>query len=350
MFGTTVATLVGVIGLSAFAIQLGPLYGIIQENSTFGEVVRQGDSQRKRWFRLRLHIQRPSELAFFYENRGALFRRHEGLMRWGLGFVGLVLLSLVFTVWLLRSQALRAATAAPHWHWFAYSFHMLCLTIHGFGLAAAALLFSHPKNTTFLRVPLIFGRTVEVARLDTLCLLLFAACSSAAAFATPYVFDQMIMDLVNNTVFAATGQIDFVRLSSEGTLILTVAGLVLYAFQRLVCLSSWMKGAVFAGVCLFYLFIICIVPLTVGAVLFDMPEYRGTTVATEWVPRVMILSPIVAMMSLFREMGPRWPADVSTSGFYLSHLALLVIAAFGIERRSRKVRAQYPAELVREER
>ena len=81
-----------VIGVSLFAIHLGPLFGIIRENSTFGEVVRQGDSKRKRWFRLRLHIQRPSEIAFFYENRSGAFRRNEGLIRWGFGFAGLLLL------------------------------------------------------------------------------------------------------------------------------------------------------------------------------------------------------------------------------------------------------------------
>ena len=82
----------GVVGMGAIALtslcalHLGPLYGVIRENSTFGEVVRRGDSRRKRWFRLRYHIQRPSELAFFYENRPGTFRRSEGLIRWGFSF------------------------------------------------------------------------------------------------------------------------------------------------------------------------------------------------------------------------------------------------------------------------
>jgi len=86
VFASCAICLSSVIGISLFAIYLGPLYGIISENSTFGEVIRKGDAKKKRKFRMRLHIQRPSEIAFFYENRSKALSSNEGAIRWGTGF------------------------------------------------------------------------------------------------------------------------------------------------------------------------------------------------------------------------------------------------------------------------
>ena len=64
-------------------LHFGPLYGLIRDNSAFGEVVHSGDTRQRRRFSFRLHIQRPSEIAFFYQNRSLLLTRWEGLIRWG---------------------------------------------------------------------------------------------------------------------------------------------------------------------------------------------------------------------------------------------------------------------------
>jgi hypothetical protein len=166
-----------VICVSLFAIYVGPLFGIIQENSTFGEVVRAGDSKRRRWFRMRPHIQRPSEIAFFYENRSEQFRRWEGLIRWGIGFCGLTLVSIAASAGLLWLVTFVPVLRGGNWPpWFRYEVSITYLTIHGVGLVLAMLLFSHGKNSAYLRIPVFRGRMTEVSRLASGYHLLSAVC------------------------------------------------------------------------------------------------------------------------------------------------------------------------------
>ncbi len=355
VFVACAVCLAAVIGVSLFAIHLGPMFGIIRENSTFGEVVRQGDSKRKRWFRLRLHIQRPSEIAFFYENRGGALRRNEGLIRWGFGFAGLLLLSSAATGTFLYFISTYVAASGGRWNWWVYEFHFSYLTIHGLGLALAILVFSHARNSTYLRLPFALGRNAEVSRLDTAAFLLFALLSTAASVATPYYFEQTCAAPTGNTVFPALMYVtdgrpmDYARVAVEGSAVISVAALLIYAFQRLACLLSWIRSAAFAAVGGLYFIGVCMLPVFFAMMFLEVPELRDVPLFAEWAPQLAMVSPFTVEMHLFHEMGPRFPNDVSTAPFYVVHGVLLGLALFEVRRRGRKVRAMYLTEPVRED-
>jgi hypothetical protein len=354
VFVSCTVALTAVIGMSLFAIHLGPLFGIIRENSTFGEVVRQGDSKRKRWFRLRLHIQRPSEIAFFYENRSGAFHRNEGVIRWGFGFAGLLLLSSAATLTFLYFMSTYVVASGGRWNWWVYEFHFSYLTIHGFGMALAILVFSHARNSTYLRLPFALGSKAEVSRLDTAAFLLFALLSTAASIATPYYFEQTCAAPTGNSVFPALmyvtdGQpMDYSRIAVEGSAVISVAALLIYAFQRLACLLSWIRSATFAAVGALYFIAICMLPVFFAMMFLEVPDLREIPLFSEWAPRLAMVSPVTVELCLFHEMGPRFPSDVSTAPFYVVHGILLGWTLFEIRRRGRKVRAMYLAEPDRE--
>ena len=85
----------GVAGVCLVYLLLGPLSCIVQENSTFGEVVMKGDSKRRSFLKKRAMIRRRSEVSFFYENRHPALQKWDFLLRWGVAellFFGLLLL------------------------------------------------------------------------------------------------------------------------------------------------------------------------------------------------------------------------------------------------------------------
>ncbi len=351
-FISCTACLVAVICVSLLAIHLGPLYGIIRENSTFGEVVRLGDSKRKRWFRLRLHIQRPSELAFFYENRGRAFCRNESLLRWGLGFGGLVLLSSAASLTVVSIFTFVAASGRGFW--WTLEFHTCYLTIHGTGLVLAMIVFSHSKNSTYLRLPFAFGWKAEAARLDTMAFLLFALLSTAASIATPFYFEEFRAAPVGATAFpdlmygTQGPPADYARIAVEGSLVISVAGLAVYAFHRLACLMTWIRSVTFVGVAAVYFIGVCVLPIIVAMFLINVPIFRGASAVAD--PSLFLLamaSPFTVEMHLFHELGGQFPANVSTIPFYVVHGVLLGLALLGIRRRGRKLRDMYLAKPVR---
>ncbi len=348
IFLATTGCLSAMIGVSLFAIYMGPLYGIIRDNSTFGEVVRAGDSKRKRWIRLRLTIQRASEIAFFCENRGDGLRRYEGLIRWGLGFGTLIFLSAVayyiygYSMWKL----------IPLWgpgtpRWWVYEFHAFYLVIHGFSILLACFLFSHGKNTTYQRIPFCFGKMVEVSRLDTICFLLFWMLSVAASIATPFYFEQWIASPGGYTVFpdismAAQRQSpDFLRLAVEANVVIAVAGLVVYSLHRLVNLLVWDSIVSLMTVSGFYFMVVCILPLFLTALFLELLDLDDVEVIQDLFPRFAIVSPMTMMMLLFDEIGNMFPADIVTFPFYVLHGTLIVLALFAIRFRGRKLRTLY---------
>lgn len=342
--GMTVLILV-----SLFAIYMGPLYGIIGENSTFGEVVRSGDSRRKRWFRLRLHIQRPSEIAFFYENRSNRFRRVEGLVRWGTGWSGLTLLSVgaYATLMIIVSQIVSARGGTLPSRWFAYDFHATCLSIHGVGMVLAMLLFSHAKNSTYLRIPVCLGRSAQVSHLDTSCFVLFAVVSTTVAIATPFGFESYLALPADQTLFPdhvfgpGTPEINFYRVSIEGSLVLTLAGIVVYSLHRLGCLLTWMRSislVVTAGV---YAFTICFLPLIISAILLRTRDLHNLQLLTDLGMVLGMMSPFMVIMNLFSELGSMFPATPSSVPFFVVHGLLMVITMMAIRRTGRRVRRLY---------
>ena len=355
-------SLISLMGASIFAIYLGPLYGIIRENSTFGEVVRTGDSKRKRWFRFRLHIQRSSEIAFFYRNRSASYFRHEGLIRWGIGICGLTFISVVayslfgYSMW-KNVQTFGPGAGQMQARWFADLFHRSVLLIHGFGLAIAAILFSHSKNTTYLRLPLIRGLTAEVSTLDTFCFLLFLVFSTFASISTPFQFEKLAAIPNNVTIFpqdvagyvGASKMIDFVRVSIEGSVVISLAGLAVYAFHRVTCLGSWMKTSTSVTVGILYSILICTVPFIYSLVILETNDLRQIQWLADTAPTVTAMSPTAAMMILVAGgIGGPFGDYASTTPFYILHVALIVLTVLWFRRAGRKLRLQYLTEPAKE--
>ena len=345
------------IGFSLLAIYLGPLYGIIRENSTFGEVVRAGDSKRKRWFRFRPHIQRSSEIAFFYVNRGRWFTRHEGFIRWGTGFCSLLLMAVIaHGITMLGTQK-----NLINWnlnYFYAYSFHAIILSIHGFGLLLAMILFSHAKNTTFLKIPFLFGRKIEVSKLDTTAFLLFWLFSTAAAIAVPLIFEHYAAAPAGKTVFPVSQQsipdgpvMDFFQGLLESTIVISIVGLVLYAFHRALCQAMWMKSMSITLVLVLYGVLVWLTPVLFGAFLLEgMVELRHIQFLTNLAPLVAAVSPMVTVTLAFAgRMGGAFPTEMSKLPFYLFHAAFLLLTLFQIRRGGRKLREEYMPDPKREE-
>lgn len=345
------ATSTCIILVSLFAIYIGPLYGIIQENSTFGEVVRAGDSKRKRWLRIRHHVQRPSELAFFYENRSDTLRRCEGLVRWGFGFGFMTLLSGSASVIFVYGLAILIGKWGPPGGSWVYAFHGIYLTIHGIGLLLAACIFSHAKNCTYMKLPFFRGRRAEVSKLDTTCFLVFAAISTALAIATPYCFEQYFSTANTDSVFpdpfnGRYQAVDFVRIVFEGTAVITIAGLVVYCLHRFVCLATWLKSVALLITTAFYVFLFCFVPFFPALLLMEIRELKAVQWFANLVPTVSMASPFTVMGQLYNELGPRFPAGTSTVPFYVLHGSALMLILLGTRLTGRKLRKQYLAQPV----
>lgn len=344
-------------GVALAAIYMGPLYGIIRDNSTFGEVVKTGDSKRKRRFRFRLHIQRPSEIAFFYENRGDAFRTHEGLVRWGTTMLCLLIVSggVWFSMALLTSRQFSILTAGNFGYQFmTYGLYAASHTIHGVGLALAAFLFSHARNTTYQRLPLIFRWKAEVSRLDTAGFVTFLLISTAAAIGFPFWFDQFVASPAGATMFPAQkygsegGAIDYARIWIEGTLALSVAGVTVYLFQRTLCLSMWLKTAAFFCVSVFYVGVGCIIPFVIGVMAWEIPELRDNPAIQANAMQLAMMSPTMVVLFLYRELGPMPSDNLSTIPFYLLHGLIIVSCLLVMRRQSRRLRLEYITQPVKE--
>lgn len=334
-----------VICISLLAIYLGPLYGVIRENSTFGEVVRAGDSKYKRWFRLRYHIQRPSELAFFYENRSDTFRRWESRIRWGVGLAALMSLSFAAYSFLVEGIA-RDIINRGRGSGIAYGFHVGTLAMHGVCLLIGVFVFSHPKNTTLLRLPWIGQRTISVSRLDTTTFLTYLVYLALLSIGTVYFIEQYIALPVGQTLFPPRqygnrgDSVDFMRTLIEGGCVLSLAGMVVYTLHRFVCLFVWLKLPAFLLSAATYFFVMCLAPFLLAIALMTVPKLRESASVELW-ETVAMSSPITALVSLFNELDPPFPSSLLTSPFYVVHVVLLALVSWGIVRRERKLRGSY---------
>jgi hypothetical protein len=339
----SVITVVGLV-----AIHLGPLYGIIRENSTFGEVVRAGDSRRKRWLRIRQHIQRPSELAFFYENRSGQLRNWDGLVRWGCGTTGLIaIVGIVWTTFGFLMTRYLIARGGMTSRWWAEEFHSSVLVIHAIAAALGALLFLHARNTTLLRIPVAWGLCMRVASLDTLAFLFYQTLLTVVAAGLPFWFETAVAIPFQGTVFPDAAQqarsvgVDFRQIALEGNLVITISAVVLYAGARFVCLLTWIRTAAFVGVAGSYMFLVVLLPVVIGAMFAGIPELREMQPFSDWSTSIALCSPITVIMSLFDELWRNFPEQYTTAPFYILHGSLLMAACVAIPWLSRRVEKSY---------
>ncbi len=351
IFLACAAGMATVMAVSLGAIYLGPLYGITRDNSTFGEVVKAGDSKRRRRFRFRLHIQRPSELAFFYENRGDSFRKYEGLLRWGiaLGFLLIAGTAAWSALYFLMTRHylpfIRAGNRLP---WVAYEFHTLCHGVHGVALILAVFLFSHARNTTYQRLPVIFGWKMQVSRMDSAAFGLFLLISTAVTIGIPLWIEQSAAIPAGVTLFPTTEmqseqhvrQLDYLRLSVEGTLALSLCGVAVYFLQRTLCLSLWMKSMAMAVGALLYL-AACITPMVLGAIIMEIPQLSANPLLKYNAPQLAMTSPVMFFLFLYQEGGPFFREGLSTAPFYLVQVSIIAACVIVMRPLGRRLRREY---------
>ena len=339
-----------VTGMALVAISVGPLYGIIRDNSTFGEVVRAGDSKRKRRFRFRLHIQRPSELAFFYENRDDKLRRFEGLLRWGTGFVLLgVPVVLVWHVYIdAICRYLKSMSASGGFYgWFFAELLTACHTFHGITLLTATLLFSHARNTTYLRVPVIPGLKASVSAMDSVCFALVLVLSTGMTLGFPVwlnaslVVPSPLSETVETSSYSRITTVNFVREGWKGTMVLSVAAVTVYMLQRTMCLTMWMKSVSFGLVIVLYGVLICVLPLAFGAMMSEVHELREYQFLYRSGPAIAAASPATILGTQYWGRPNSFLYDPPAALFYVVHGSLIVVSAFFLWRLSRTLRPEY---------
>ena len=353
-----------VIAVSLVAISMGPLYGIIRDNSTFGEVVRAGDSKRKRRFRLRLHIQRPSELAFFYENRGDTWRRCEGLLRWGIGFLGLLVTTgaaWTFFIVVIQRVVVQNLSAGRAYisSWFYAEFTTTCHVFHGITLVLAIMLFSHSRNTTYLRVPFVFGWKAEVSKLDSICFVIVLLLSSGVAIGFPFWFEANVLrsiptpsaaEVAASGYQAQTTRLNFVAVAWKGILVLNLAAVAAYLMQRLICLSMWMKSVSMMLVAVLYGGMVCLIPIVLSISMRSVYELQQYQVLFNNAPRLIMVSPAMILLDLYGERPPNFPQDMSSLPFYVVHSVLILSCLFAIRMVGRKLRLEYLTASTKENR
>jgi hypothetical protein len=339
-----------VTGMALVAISVGPLYGIIRDNSTFGEVVRAGDSKRKRRFRFRLHIQRPSELAFFYENRDDKLRRFEGLLRWGTGFV--LLAVPVVLVWNVYIDAicryLKSMSASGGFYgWFFAELLTACHTFHGITLLTATLLFSHARNTTYLRVPVIPGLKASVSAMDSVCFALVLVLSTGMTLGFPVwlnaslVVPSPLSETLETSSYSRITTVNFVREGWKGTMVLSVAAVTVYMLQRTMCLTMWMKSVSFGLVIVLYGVLICVLPLAFGAMMSELHELREHQFSYRSGPAIAAASPATILGTQYWGRPNSFLYDPPAALFYVVHGSLIVVSAFFLRRLSRTLCPEY---------
>ena len=330
--------------IALLGIYFGPLYGIIQDNSTFGEVVRPGDSQRKRWFRFRPHIQRPSEIAFFYENRGNAFRKWEGLLRWGSGF-------LLLTILLATADGLffGMMVSLPGFGPPQDVLHVMYLVFHGVSCVLAIFVFSHSRNSTYMRIPFACGWKAEVARLDTCFFLLFLTLTTAMSIATPFLLHTFYTPLSGLEVFSATpGRVNYRETVFIGTAIISCAALVIYVWHRIGCQFVWLKAFSMFITAALYSFAVGFLPFITGVLLVEARELDKYTTLQEFGKIVITFSPAASLIILFKEAPGRF-RELPVTGFFVAHGVLLFLGILVYRWRSGRLRAAYPKPLDAEQ-
>ena len=350
VFASCALGMLTVTSMAFVAISVGPLYGIIRDNSTFGEVVRAGDSKRKRRFRFRLHIQRPSELAFFYENRGDALKRIEGLLRWGAAFVLLLLpVALVWSVYVVAiTRFFKTMSAGGGMYgWFFAELMTACHVIHGVTLLIATLLFSHARNTTYLRVPVVCGWKVSVSTLDSVCFVLALLLSTGVTMGFPawlnhsLIVPSGVSEAVESFNYSRMTSANFVSEGWKGTIVLSFAAVTVYLLQRTLCLTMWMKSVSFFLVVVLYGVLICVLPLVFGLMMSEVHELREYQLMYRSSPTVAAASPTMILGTLYWGRPNSFLYDPPTVLFYVVHGFLIFVSVLLLRRVGRTLRLEY---------
>lgn len=330
-------------------LKLGPLYGIIRDNSTFGEVVLKGDSGRKKWLRIRPHIQRPSELAFFYQNEHGILRRFEGTVRTGLslllvsGFVfgATALIGLVFALnpnfW--NTDFPRDEVSAV--------FFGFVTALLSFSLVFASYFFSHPVNTVFQKLPIFGRRMLTVSAWDWCGFLLSAVLTVAAAGGIFWWVETALANPQQSTLFNSANsgqwgwQADWAHVARCTFVVIPFCGLTFYLWQRYFCLSFWTReGALVAAITAYGGFM-CFVPLLFWGAVSEFPQLFPEDGIGRLFLNICDVSPLITVVKFWNNLPPGYPPGRSIVPFFAGHAAVCLLLMWGIHRSSVKLRKRY---------
>jgi hypothetical protein len=354
IFLLTTVCMSGGIVVGLLQLHFGPLFGLIRDNSAFGEVVHQGDNRLKRRFRFRLHIQRPSELAFFYQNRSHFLTRWEGLIRWGgsllllgtLAGFGCTLLFAGLRMIIISTSTAQAANAGYITAVVQAAYVAGQLGTAGTALLAV-LLFSHNRSTFGMPVSVVPGIRLRVSTLDWASFLLVTGGTATTVSlilldaAGPCQQQLSVAVGQSSDYIAQFGRISLKRWAVEPQLIVATAALTVYLLQRNFCLYFWSR--LMAGFLTGFLwfFGMAIVPLVMGMMLHER-AFRIEILDRNWelgLP-LALLSPIMASIVRFAEGPYNLAWNRPLTGFYGLNIATwLVLGAvlFLRERRMKRV-------------
>lgn len=352
VFVLTTVVMSAVIFAGLLQLHFGPLFGLIRDNSAFGEVVHEGDNRLKRRFRFRLHIQRPSELAFFYQNRSRLLSRWEGLIRWGgslmlLGTIagfGCTLLFAGLRIMLVGTNTALAANAG-----YITSVVQAAYIAGQLGTTAVAvvavLVFSHNRCTFSLPICVVPGVRLRAGTLDWAAFLLIVGGTATAV--SLILLDaagpcQRLMSVaVGQTTdyIAQFSSVQVARWAVEPQLIVVTAALTVYLMQRNFCLHFWSRilASILTG--FFWFFGLAIVPLVVGMMLHE----RGFRIETldrysELGLPLALLSPIMASITRFAEGPHNMKWDQPLHGFYALNIGIWLVLGTLLMVRERRLK------------
>lgn len=348
------AAAMSVVSLGALlGVHLGPLWGLVRENSTFGEVVYDGDTKLKRRLRFRYHIQRPSEIAFFYQNRGGWLRSSEGLIRWSVVFA--IIAMPAVPGWLYWKIGLDSAisTAAGNisLRFGLMPFAITAQFLHGVTLILAVILFSQGVNTTLLRIPFVFGWRTRVSTLDWAGFLLVLVLSTIVCLRLTTPLGPHLITAVGATmeklgsmspgVAESLAGLRPEHVSRDVTLITGACAVTVYLLQRLLCLVCWLKtmaASITAGL---WFGCVCLVPAIAGSYLIQTVEMFPQQKAIG--QQLGMLSPFLAWNERFNLMPQSFGNGHSLAGFFGLQLILWVLLGLMVFRRERQLRMNLAA-------
>jgi hypothetical protein len=340
------------IAVGLLQLHFGPLFGLIRDNSAFGEVVHHGDNRLRRRFRFRLHIQRPSELAFFYQNRSPLLTRWEGLIRWGgslllLGTIagfGCTLLFAGLRAILVSTTVAQAANAG-----YITASVQAAYVAGQLGTAGTAvlalLLFSHSRSTFGMPVSVVPGIRLRVSTLDWASFLLVVGGTATAVSlilldsAGPCQQRFSVAVDQSSDYIAQFGRVSLSRWAVEPQIIVFTSAITVYLLQRNFCLYFWSRlmASILTG--FLWFFGMAVVPLALGLMLHER-AFRIETLDRYWelgLP-MALLSPIMASIVRFAEGPHNLAWNTSLTGFYGLNIAVWFVLGTILILRERRLK------------
>lgn len=367
-FSVWVSSLAGMGAVTVYSlagIWFGPLAAVHRETSTFGEVVCPGDATRKRWFRMRFHIRRSGEMAFFYMNRAAVKGPAEVLFRWGLPLC-LLLLSVFAAglfMWLDFRRVFELSDGTPIDLETARAKGTRLLdyligqqTVVGLTTFFAALVFTHSRQTAGLRLPLLSQLRLSPLLLDSICFLSLLAAAGGSNWICGMAMNDYWMQLSGSPTLipaeipeqdAGSGAaspssipdsyvsryagLRFDKLLAVVLALHLMSALTLWSCLQLAARLTWSWGFAALLTVPGYLFIVWLVP-TFTAVVFDEIYIAGFQ---EFARQFGLVSPLTGFLIHHREMGRIYGNENPMLPFWILHSVLCVGSVWLLRRRER---------------